>query len=91
MSVVVTEVLARRRDRSIAILLGLKEKECDKFLPKDVQSKLRKAVLDQINEFYDLAVDVIRSLDNDEVVLNEEYLSRLELKLDRIHAHITDQ
>jgi len=85
MQPVLNEVLARRRDRGIAIMLGLKERECDQFLPREVSVKLRKAVLDQFNEFYDLCVDVIRSLDTGENIINEHYLNRLEEKIDAIH------
>jgi len=66
-------------------MLGLKERECDQFLPREVSVKLRKAVLDQFNEFYDLCVDVIRSLDTGENIINEHYLNRLEEKIDAIH------
>lgn len=74
-------LLGKRRDRSIAILLGYKEREVDTYLPPQVRSDLRKNVLDQINDFYDLALDVLNSLDSDAVVLNEEYLKRI----DEIH------
>lgn len=84
MQQVIADVLARRRDRAIAILLGLKDRECDSYLPRDVSIKLRKAILDQFNEMHDLCVDVMRSLDTGEVVLNEIYLQ----KLDELHAKI---
>lgn len=77
MSDVLTEVLAKRRDRAIGIVLGVKERECDRHLPPEVSKKLRKVVLDQLNEFYDLCLDVLRSLDNGDVVLNERYLEML--------------
>lgn len=82
---VLTDMLARRRDRSIAVVLGMKEKECDRYLPRDVSFKLRKIVLDQINELCDFAVDVCNSLDTGDVILNEEYLR----KLDDIHELVT--
>lgn len=84
MQPILTDVLARRRDRGIAIILGLKERECDSFLPRDVSSKLRKTILDQMNEFYDLCVDVMRSLDTGEVTVNELYIQRLEAAVDRV-------
>lgn len=79
---VLPEMLARRRDRAISIVLGLKERECDAFLPKDVSQKLRKVVLDQFNDLVDFAMDVCNALDNNgEVVLNEVYLQ----KIDELH------
>lgn len=79
---VVRDLLAKRRDRVIATILGMKERDCDRYLPKDAQVKLRKVVLDQINEFYELTCDVLRSLDTDDIVMNDLWLQ----KLDEIHA-----
>lgn len=89
MANVLTDVLAKRRDRAIAIILGVKERECDPFLKdspggKIASDKLRKVVLDQMNEMHDLYLDVMKSYDNGEVVLNEDYLA----KLDAIHEAV---
>jgi hypothetical protein len=46
---------------------------------------LRKVVLDQINDYYDLCFDIIKSLDNDSVVLNNDYLD----KIDEIYNKVT--
>lgn len=81
---VLQELLAKRRDRAIAIILGVKERECDKHLPQEAKSKLRKVILDQTNEMYELCLDVMRSLDTGDVVLNEVYLD----KLDEVHAGV---
>lgn len=82
---VVRDLLAKRRDRVIAIILGMKERDCDQYLPRDVQTKLRKVVLDQINEFYELTCDILRSLETDDVVMNDLWVQ----KLDEIHAVVT--
>jgi len=74
-------ILAKRRDRTIAILLNFKESECDKYLPREIQVALRKQILDQVNDFYDLAIDLLRSLDTGTIVLNQEYLD----KVDKMH------
>lgn len=74
-------MLRRRRDRSIAVILGVKERECDQHLPKDAQQRLRKVILDQINDLCDIMHDVAASLDTGEVTLNEVYLDRI----DQIH------
>ena len=74
----VKAVLAKRRDRTIAILLGFKERECDYYLPSSVKQDLRKLVLDQINDFYELTLDLVNSLDNDSVTLNDAYLAKID-------------
>lgn len=84
MQTALQDVLARRRDRAIAIVLSIKERECDKDLSAQASQKLRKVVLDQFNEFYDLVSDIMASLDNGDAVLNEEYLS----KLDALHTDV---
>lgn len=70
-------LLERRCKRSIAILLGLKEREIDPFLPPEAQQKLRKAILDQLNDFCAIATDILESSSQD-VVFNELWLDRLE-------------
>lgn len=78
-------LLAKRRDRSIAILLGYKERECDDHLPLHVRAGLRKAILDQINDFYELTLDLTNSLDDGSVALNQVYLD----KIDEIHRTVS--
>lgn len=77
------ELLRRRRDRAIAICLGLKEREVDQFLPPAVAQKLRKVILDQFNGFYEDCLDVSGAADAT-VVTNQIYLDKLE----RIHGEI---
>lgn len=84
---VLSDMLAHRRDRAISIVLGLKEKECDTFLPRDVSQRLRKVVLDQVNDLVDFAMDLCKSLDTGEVVLNEDYLK----KLDDVHEIVVNR
>lgn len=60
------EILKKRRDRAIAIVLSIKEREVDPLLDgapggRDASRALRKVVLDQINDFCDLALDVAGS------------------------------
>lgn len=77
MSSNIKDLISKRKDRAIAIILTVKEKECDEYLPEDVSYALRKAVLDQINSLYDLVLDVMGSLDADSVELNQHYLDML--------------
>lgn len=84
MQPVLKEFLDRRKDRAIAIILGVKERECDQYLTPEARTKLRKVVLDQLNEFYDVVVDIGNSLDSGEAILNEDWLT----KLDEIHMAV---
>lgn len=86
-SVVMTDLLAKRRDRAIAIILGIKEREIDPHLPPAARAKLRKVILDQLNEFYDLTLDLVATLDRDDVVINDLYLT----KLTEIHEAVVIQ
>lgn len=60
------EILKKRRDRAIAIVLSIKEREVDPQLPntdvgRAASRALRKVVLDQLNDFCDIALDVAGS------------------------------
>lgn len=79
---VLNDMLAKRRDRAISIILGVKEKECDSALTRESSQRLRKVVLDQVNDLVDFAMDLCNSLDTGDVILNEDYLK----KLDEVHA-----
>ncbi len=85
---VLTNVLSRRRDRVIATILGVKEREIDPLLVQlngkgnEASAKLRRVILDQIHDMHQLYLDVVTSLDADDgVVLNELWLD----KIDEIH------
>ena len=75
------EIMAKRRDRAISIVLGVKERECDPHLPPEARAKLRKVILDQFNDLFSLAVDLLPSPQREVgVVVNDLYRD----KLDRI-------
>jgi hypothetical protein len=78
------ELLDKRCKRSIAIILGVKEREADFMLPDDVQRKLRKVIIDQLNDFCSLATDILESASQG-VVFNDLWLQ----KLDAIHEAVT--
>lgn len=79
MNTTLVDLLNKRRDRAIAIILRTKEQEIDRFVPMDQSMKMRKVVLDQVNAFADLATDLISSLsDNSDVVLNDLWLEKLD-------------
>ena len=75
------DILKKRRDRSIAIILGLKEREIDPLLRSQpggdrASSLLRKVILDQINDFHDIALDVASSSGAEDYEFNPEVWSR---------------
>lgn len=72
-------LLERRLKRCIATILSAKEKDIDRYIPEEVAASFRKTILDQINEFYGLVVDVL----NDDV--NQEFLDMLDM-LEDIHG-----
>lgn len=78
MNDMIAEIVARRRDRAIAVLLGIKEREVDQYLPPPVKARMRKAILDQVNDLHGFFVDVMKSLDTGEVVINDIYLEKLD-------------
>lgn len=84
MSTSAHELLGRRRDRAIAIILRMKETECDPHLNSAAKAKMRKVILDQLNAYHDVAVDIINSTCDDDVVLNDLYLK----KIDEIHERV---
>jgi hypothetical protein len=70
--------LERRVKRCIATILSAKEKNIDRFITEDTASEFRKVILDEINEFYSLVMDVLD--DN----INQEFLDMLDM-LEDIH------
>lgn len=72
------KLLAKRRDKAIAVILSCKERECDGYLPVEVQARLRKVVLDQLNDLTDLAVDLLGSSDGKGMIINELFLEKLD-------------
>lgn len=90
MADVLADIVARRRDRAIAAVLGVKEREVDPLVPDQVARRLRKVVLDQFNDYTSLVMDVLTSLtegqaDGSTVILNEHWL----VKIAEIHDAVT--
>jgi len=72
------ELLAKRKNRTLATIMNVKEKECDRYLPPEAQAALRKVIMDTVNDFYDVCLDVIRSVEeaDESVVVNWDYIER---------------
>lgn len=70
-------IIDRRAKRAAATILGFKDRECRVYLPDEVDDKLRKIVLDQINELAHLAIDCVNSV-SDTNMTNQMYVELLE-------------
>jgi len=77
----VKKILSKRRDRMIATILGAKEDICDPYVTRSDANEFRKIILDQVNDYYDLVMDLLRSVQPEGLIINEEYVR----KLDEIH------
>lgn len=78
------ESLARRRDMTIKSILRVKELECDAHLPPHLSQHLRKAVLDAVNEYHEFAVQLMGTLDTDQVRVNQLFIEKLEAIYDYV-------
>ncbi len=74
-------LIAARGNRTTAMVLGWLEDNVYEFLDDDVQRNTRKMILDNINGFKDLAIDIVKS---DTAYMNEIWLE----KIDQIHEAI---
>lgn len=73
----VNSLIEKRKNRAIAIILSMKDRECDPYLSDDAQYKMRKVILDQINELFEYTTDIIDALTSgQEIAVNEYYLER---------------
>lgn len=85
------EILKKRRDRAIASILNVKEREVDPLLRREpggdqAARALRKVVLDQLNDFYDIALDIASSGEADRYEFNAIVWER---RLNEIHQAVT--
>lgn len=69
------DFLRRRKDRACAIILNVVDKE---FADRFAKERVRKVVLDQLNDYHCAVMDVLQSVDTGTVVVNEVWLERLE-------------
>jgi hypothetical protein len=69
------DALARRRNKAISIILRFKEDNLDESLDDETSAAFRTVVLDQINDFHDVCVDLIGASNG---VVNEIWLDKIE-------------
>lgn len=78
-----SNLVAARGNRTTATILGyLEQNVYDEFdIPKETQRKIRSVILDNINAYKDLVIDIVKS---DTAVMNEIWVQ----KLDKIHEEL---
>ena len=74
-------LIAARGNRCTASILGWMEKNIYSNLSEDQRRQVRQVVLDNVNAFKDLAIDIVKS---DAAYVNEFWAE----KLDRIHDEV---
>lgn len=79
----VEAMLAQKRNRAIAIIMSVKEDQCDQYLPDEARASLRKVVLDQINGLHNMAIELMKS-SGPGVHLNQFYLDKIDVIYDNV-------
>lgn len=74
-------LVATRGNRCTASIMGWMESNAYHYLPREVQVALRQNVIDNVNSFKDLAIDIVKS---DTAMINQIWVQ----KLDEIHKEI---
>ncbi len=74
-------LIAMRGNRTTAVVLSWLEDNVYEFLDEDLQHRTRQMVLDNINAFKDLGIDIVKS---DTAYMNEIWLE----KIDELHEAI---
>lgn len=77
----VAKLIALRGNRTTAVMLSWLEENVYRYLPEEVQVETRRQVMDNINSFKDLAIDIVKS---DTAAINEIWAE----KIDQIHQEI---
>lgn len=70
----VENIITKRRSRAIRHVLEL----VDEIVDVELKADVRKAVLDELNDLSDLALDLLDTVKCDHVTINEHYLDVLE-------------
>lgn len=68
-------LVATRGNRATAMILSWLEDNVYEYLPEEVQRATRQMILDQVNYFKDLCIDVVKS---DTAYLNQIWVERLD-------------
>lgn len=79
----IEDMMCKKRDKICAIILSVKDKQCNQYLTDESSVALRKVVLDQVNDFCDYALDLIEASETDDI------LNELIFKIDDIHKKVS--
>lgn len=74
-------LIATRGNRTTAVILSWLEDNAYQYLPEEVQRETRQMILDQINTFKDLSIDIVKS---DTAYINQIWVE----KLDQIYEEV---
>ncbi len=77
-------LIQQRGNRCTATLLSWMEDNIKEDLPDGLWPALRREVMDDINEFKDLAIDVVKS---DAAMINEVYMDQVRQIHDWMRRH----
>lgn len=69
------DLVARRGNRCSAQTLTWLETNVKEYLPDGMWDKVRRQVLNNINEFKDLAIDIVKS---DSSIINQEWVAHMD-------------
>lgn len=84
------EFVKKRRDRVLATILSYKENNVDQYLPNQkARDDLRRVILNNVNDFNDLMLDILKAEPQGEVQINEYYVEALK-RLGRIEDMLED-
>ena len=68
------DLLDRQKNRSLARILSAN----DELVPASARPQLRKVVLEEVNDFCELAVCLLETVADETSILNEAWLDKLE-------------
>lgn len=89
MSVSPVDFVKKRRDRVLATILSYKEANVDRYLPQAERENLRRVILNNVNDFNDLVLDMLKATAEPQVEMNELYLEAIK-KLGRIEEMLEE-
>lgn len=89
MSVSPVDFVKKRRDRVLATILSYKEINVDRYLPQAERENLRRIILNNVNDFNDLVLDMLKATAEPHVETNQLYLDAMK-SLGRIEARLEE-
>lgn len=89
MSVSPVDFVKKRRDRVLATILSYKEANVDRYLPQVERENLRRIILNNVNDFNDLVLDMLKATAEPQVEVNQLYLDAMK-SLGRIEARLEE-